>query len=112
MWPLSIALLACSFILIGVCCAYQILAIYKAFTYVREQVAGLTTALANMIIMTFGYAFHTLIGSVVNAMGGADAPQALTYGLAVIPLALFLGSGGFLLLIALEKVKSRKMVIQ
>lgn len=41
------------FTIIGVCCAYQILAIYKASTYVPEHASGLTTAVANMIIMLF-----------------------------------------------------------
>ena len=63
--------------LVGICCAYQILAIYKASTYVREEVAGLTTAVANMIIMIFGYAFHATIGAVVNAMGGPNNSKAL-----------------------------------
>ncbi len=61
--PMNITpgVLSLLFVLVGICCAYQILAIYKAATYVREQVAGLTTAVANMIIMTFGYAFHAII---------------------------------------------------
>ncbi len=97
-----------NFILVGVCSAYQILAIYKASTYVREQVAGLTTALANMIIMIFGYAFHTLIGGIVNLMGGPNASHALVDGVAVIPLTLFLGTAGFVLLFILEKKGQKK----
>lgn len=96
-------IVSASFILIGVCCSYQILAIYKASTYVREEVAGLTTAMANMIIMLFGYLFHALIGSTVNAMGGLDAPYALEAGIAVIPFALFLGTVGFIWISLTEK---------
>ncbi|HEV8050945.1 MAG TPA: hypothetical protein VGP47_00505, partial [Parachlamydiaceae bacterium] len=84
-----------SFVIVGICCAYQILAIYQASVYVREEVAGLTTAVANMIIMIFGYAFHTAIGTVVNAMGGPNAPDAMNYGLTVIPIALGIGTIGF-----------------
>ena len=102
-WHLSSGMLSLSFVIVGICCAYQILAIYKASTYVREQVAGLTTAVANMIIMVFGYAFHTAIGAIVNAMGGANAPLALLYGVAVIPAALSLGTAGFALLYFQEK---------
>ena len=69
----------------------------------REQVAGLTTAMANMIIMMFGYIFHALIGSIVNFMGGINEIHALEYGIAVIPVALFLGTSGFILLSFLEK---------
>ncbi len=46
------------FFLIGICCAYQILAIYKISTYTSERAVGLTTAITNMIIMLFGYFFH------------------------------------------------------
>lgn len=93
---LTVSSMTVAFILVGVCCSYQILAIYKASTYVPDNVAGLTTAVANMIIMSFGYAFHTIIGSVVNAYGGIGVPQAFIYGISVIPLALGLGVMGFL----------------
>ncbi len=91
-------LISALFVLVGICCAYQILAIYKASTYVREEVAGLTTAVANMIIMTFGYVFHTIIGGVINGLGGPTVSQALVYGIAVIPVGLSLGVGGFIFL--------------
>jgi predicted MFS family arabinose efflux permease len=92
-----------SFILVGICCAYQILAIYKASTFVKEQVAGLTTAVANMIIMTFGYAFHTIIGKTIDIMGGTSVPYALTCGIVIIPIALCFGSFGFAYLFFKEK---------
>lgn len=111
-WQLSPGVLSICFVLIGVCCAYQILAIYQASTYVSEQVAGLTTAVANMIIMIFGYAFHTTIGSTISAMGGANHSQALMYGVSVIPLALCIGTTGFALLFILEKSKKSKQVLQ
>jgi predicted MFS family arabinose efflux permease len=95
--------LSLSFIIVGVCCAYQILAIYKASTYVREQVAGLTTAVANMIIMVFGYAFHTVISAVIDWRGGAATSQGLLYGTLVIPIALCIGSTGFIFLMMKEK---------
>ena len=87
---MSPSVLSVSFVLVGVCCAYQILAIYKASTYVRVEVAGLTTALANMIIMIFGYAFHSTMGGIINAMGGPQSSIALEYGVTVIPVALIL----------------------
>src|SRR5579863_4914103 len=82
---------------VGVCCAYQILAIYKASTYVSAHVAGITTAIANMIIMTFGYLFHTVIGIVITSMGGIESRVAFQYGMLVIPLALTVGSLGFII---------------
>lgn len=92
-----------SFILVGVCCAYQILAIYKASTYVPDSLAGLTTAIANMIIMIFGYGFHSVIGYVVNIYGGTQAARAFVYGIGVIPVTLAIGVMGFLFLAYQEK---------
>ena len=107
-WQLPSGFLSFNFIVVGVCCAYQILAIYKASTYVREQVVGLTTAIANMIIMIFGYGFHSVIGWIVNTMGGPSTSEALIYGTIVIPITLALGTGGFILLFIQEKVAHRK----
>jgi predicted MFS family arabinose efflux permease len=98
----SLTAVSASFVLVGGCCAYQILAIYKASTFVREEVAGLTTAVANMIIMIFGYAFHASIGAVVNALGGPNDSKALLCGVCVIPSALLLGTIGFAVLCAKE----------
>lgn len=99
----SVSLLTFSFVLVGICCSYQILAIYKASTYARAEVAGLTTAMANMIIMIFGYAFHTIIGGVINFFGGPTEPHALVAGITVIPIALALGTAGFVLLLIRDK---------
>lgn len=100
--------LSLSLVLVGICCAYQILAIYKASTYVRLQVAGLTTAVANMIIMVFGYGFHAAIGWIVNIMGGTDSSKALIQGLTVIPTALCLGVLGFVWLFIKETALNKK----
>jgi predicted MFS family arabinose efflux permease len=97
------------FLIVGVCQAYQIIAIYKASTYVPEYVSGLTTAVANMIIMSFGYIFHTIIGLVVNAYGGVDVAQGFVYGISVIPIALGTGSIGFGVLLWQEKMSLRRV---
>lgn len=96
-------MISIGFTLMGVCCAYQILAIYKASTYVREHVSGLATAAANMIIMIFGYVFHTIIGGVITLMGGPNTPQALILGVSIIPIALCIGITGFVVLFTKEK---------
>ncbi|KTC75184.1 major facilitator superfamily (MFS) transporter [Legionella birminghamensis] len=108
---LSIDSMAIVFVVVGICCAYQILAIYKASTYVPDQVAGLTTAVANMIIMSFGYAFHTTIGLVINAFGGTKVPQAFLYGITVIPFTLCLGIIGFCLIQISDK-KAKRIVLE
>lgn len=105
---LSYEAISFNFLIIGFCSAYQILAIYKASTYVSEDVAGLTTALANMIIMIFGYAFHTAIGAIIHANEGAGLTESLKYGISVIPLGLIFGTAGFILLFIREKKKASR----
>lgn len=104
-WHLTPEILSFCFVLVGICSAYQILAIYQTSTYVSENVAGLTTAVANMIIMIFGYAFHTTIGSTISAMGGTSHSEAFIYGIAVVPFALCLGTAGFVFLLVMDKSK-------
>lgn len=101
-WQVPLAVLAILFVLVGVCSAYQVLTIYYTSICVREQVAGLTTAVANMIVMIFGYAFHSIMGVVINAFGGAGEPSALSYGVSVIPLGLCVGTVGFIYLLLQE----------
>jgi predicted MFS family arabinose efflux permease len=105
---LTINSITISFILVGICCSYQIIAIYKASTYVSESVAGLTNAVANMIIMSFGYAFHAVIGFVVNLYGGIEKAQPLIYGIGIIPAALAVGTIGFSVLFYQERSSIKK----
>jgi predicted MFS family arabinose efflux permease len=94
-----------SFIIIGICSAYQILAIYKASTYVSEHIAGITTAIANMIIMSFGYAFHSIIGLLIKINGGTESSQAFVYGISIIPVTLIIGSIGFMIMLYSDRTK-------
>jgi predicted MFS family arabinose efflux permease len=80
-----------TFVLVGICCSYQILTVYMASCYVEKRVAELAGAAANMIIMSFGYFFHTIIGLVLTELGGKEAPHAFTYAMAIIPLGLIMG---------------------
>ncbi len=92
----NVATLSITLAIIGGCCTYQTYAIFKASTYVSERAVGLTTAVANMIIMLFGYAFHTTLGILINANGGSASASALKSGIAIIPIGLVLGALGFL----------------
>lgn len=104
------AILSVIFAIIGGCCTYQSYAIFKASTYVNENAVGLTTAIANMIIMLFGYGFHTTMGIVINSFGGNTSAMALKYGTAVVPIGLILGSLGFLI-IYWQESKTSKLAI-
>ena len=103
--PTSITI---GFFIVGICCAYQILAIYKASTYVPENVAGLTTAVANMIIMSFGYVFHSTIGIVIKSYSTAGEILAFSYGVSIIPITLFIGVIGFFMIAYQERNTFRK----
>lgn len=104
-FSLSQILIILGFIGVGICCAYQILAIYKASTYVDEHLVGLTTAVANMVIMSFGYFFHSIIGLVIHAYASLSLPDAFKHGIAVIPFTLAIGSLGFVYLASKEPTK-------
>jgi len=105
---LSLNSILISFIIVGICCSYQILAIYKASTYVTENLVGLTTAVVNMIIISFGYAFHSVIGLVINVYGDINVAQSFIYGVSVIPIALSIAIIGFMILAKLEKTSIRQ----
>lgn len=87
--------IAINLFFVGIACAYQIIAIYKASTYVPEHVVGLTTAVANMIIMSFGYVFHSVIGLIVKTYADDGARESFVYGVSAIPAALAIGVVGF-----------------
>lgn len=91
------AVLSPLFIVIGICCAYQIISIYVASTFVNEKFVGITTAVANMIIMTFGYFFHSTIGVAMgkHQVDGTFLPEQYKLGLAVIPISLVVACIGF-----------------
>jgi hypothetical protein len=84
------------FFIIGICCAYQILAIYKASTCVSQDLIGLTTAIANMIIMMFGYFFHSSIGSIIQISSHSGTINPYIYGISIIPITLLMGVIGFI----------------
>lgn len=96
----STAILSPLFVAIGICCAYQIIGIYMASTFVKEQFVGITTAVANMIIMTFGYFFHSTIGFSmgIHQSNGMFLAEQYQMGLAVIPISLLIACIGFLYL--------------
>ena len=107
---MPVVIISPAFFIVGICCAYQIIAIYKASTYVSPQAMGLTTAVANMIIMSFGYPFHATIGYMVNSMGGIYNAQALIYGISIIPVMLVIGSAGFIVVAVHDRMQEHKSV--
>ena len=88
---------------IGFCSAYQLVTVCKAIEYAGNTAVALATAVSNMIIMVFGYFFHTGISTVVNIYwdGTIQGGQA-TYGsdvlvksILMVPLGALVGTLGF-----------------
>jgi hypothetical protein len=115
---IPVSLISVVLVIVGVFAAYQILAIAKACTYVSENLVGLTTALANMIIMTFGYFFHSAIGKLVDYSWNGTIANGLpvytghdySFGLAIIPIGLLAAAVGYAIIANSErriKLKSR-----
>lgn len=109
---LSINTISVIFVLIGICCAYQILVIFKASTYVKEHVVSLTNAAANMIIMAFGYILHSSIGFIIDVFGGRNNIQALSLGIATIPAAIVIAIIGFTIMTLIDKRRARRKNIE
>jgi predicted MFS family arabinose efflux permease len=101
------------FIVIGICCSYQILVIYMNSKNVSPNHQSLVTALTNMIIMSFGSLFHTTIGKIMHLLwegkiiNNIAIYPASSYivSLSVIPVGLLIG------LIGIFYLKPRKNLI-
>jgi predicted MFS family arabinose efflux permease len=95
------------FFIVGVMCAYQVLAIFKASTFVDKRLSGITTSLANMIIMAFGYLFHVSIGKSLVYFSydhhysniAQYSKDAFLKSLSIIPVGLMIGFIGFSIII-------------
>jgi predicted MFS family arabinose efflux permease len=97
------AIVSVGLILVGICSAYQILTIFKVSTFVKKESCGLATAMANMIIMLFGYAFHGIMGYIIQTCGSSESGPALIKGIFVIPVALSISAFAILSLLIFEK---------
>lgn len=106
------------FFVVGIFCAYQIIAIAHAATRVSEAHVGLASAVANMIIMVFGYVFHAIIGKMVQhfsqgatgeaspGVSNAITTEGILYGVGVIPIMMACALIGFMFL-AFQARRSR-----
>lgn len=99
-------------LLIGVFSAYQVVIVARISTYVRMQLSGMAAAVGNMIVMAFGYIFHTSIAyviendsnSIVEDSIRTYSTQAFIEGISIIPISLSLASIGF----AIIAINNRK----
>lgn len=100
-------MVAICFTLLGIFSGYQVLTMTLNVQAVPKDQAGLTTAVTNMIVMSFGSFFHTLISYGIHTFWDGEktienvcvySPDAYIYGMMTIPLFCIFGSIGFILL--------------
>ncbi|MGL9758642.1 MAG: MFS transporter [Wolbachia sp.] len=91
-------------LVIGFASGYQVVTIYKAISYVNNNLVGLATAVSNMIVMVFGYFFHTGIAKIIDLCWDRAVIQGnpvysaelLIKATSVIPVCLLIAVFGFL----------------
>jgi MFS family permease len=101
---------------IGIFCAYQVIVIYKAITYASENLVGLSSSIVNMMMMAFGYFFHTVIGKILHVTWNGKMvdgvmmynKESYLYALSVIPIGLICGGIGFIVVKYLQHKKATK----
>jgi predicted MFS family arabinose efflux permease len=100
---LPLIMLKTIFIIIGALSSYQIIAIFKASSYAPSQYASIATVIANMIIMIFGYVFHSSIGYIIVKSSHLDLKTAYISAISVIPAGLIIALIGFIAIYVFEK---------
>lgn len=89
---------------IGFASGYQVVTIYKAISYVNNNLVGLATAVSNMIVMVFGYFFHTGIAKIIDLCWDRTVIQGnpvygselLIKATSIIPMCLLIAVFGLL----------------
>ncbi|MGL9732677.1 MAG: MFS transporter [Wolbachia sp.] len=92
-----------SLLVIGFASGYQVIIIYKAISYVNNNLISLATAISNMIVMIFGYFFHVGIAKIVDLYWNGIIIQEnpvydtrlLIKAISIIPICLLLAAFGF-----------------
>ena len=98
-------LLGIVFIITGICCGFQVPALYAGSTFVaQKRAASMGATVVNMIMMSFGHIIHTIVGISIDNLGGLDSLEALSKGLSIIPVACVFGFSIFYLLAKTTKV--------
>ncbi len=100
-------------IIIGFFCSYQIIIISKIATFTHKNLSGMAAAIANMIVMVFGWFFHNIIGYRLELQIegiGDKAYNADMYAtsLNIIPLAIIIGITGLAMISIYESYYEKK----
>jgi MFS family permease len=106
------------YFIIGFFSAYQVIILSKIASYYTASLAGLAGAVANMIVMSFGYFFNTAIGFSLdyfwdNAMlkEAVREYSKVTYikAISIIPITLCIAGVGFLLISIYRRKENREL---
>lgn len=107
-------------IVTGIFCAYQVVIIPKMATFVSEERSGMAAAIANMLVMAFGWVFHNYIGmSLDKSWDGGEAingvkvysAEAFNNSISIIPAAMGVAIVG-LTVIAMANVVHARIISQ
>jgi MFS family permease len=85
-YNLSVSLLFIILLAVGIASSYQTLIIYLASTFVPKNITSLATACSNMIMMIFGFFFHSIIGHLAHE--GINQKTVIINSLSIIPYTL------------------------
>jgi hypothetical protein len=113
----SVGILDYVCIIIGVFSAYQVVMLAKISTFVSEERSGLAGAVANMIIMAFGWFFHNSIGlSLDNLWDGTIvngvrqySNDAFVKSISIIPSAIIISIIGLSAIAITTILKARTL---
>jgi len=88
--------------IIGLLSAYQILAFTTITRIVKDTNISISMALLNMIIMIFGFIYHSLIGYILDTFFISSTTDSLVYGadayqaaFSVVVVGMIIGAIGF-----------------
>lgn len=90
-------LLMAFMITIGITAAYQVPVTSKTALISKKENIGLTMSYMNMLLMSCGYIFHSLIGYTY------EVTESIVYGVSIVPALCIVGAIGFLALYLKEK---------
>jgi len=93
------------FFIIGLCCGYQVPALFTGSTFPPKEIASLGSTMVNMIMMSFGHIIHTFVGIAVDMMGGINDVKAVETSLSVIPILCIMGAMLFAYLAKTTKIR-------
>ena len=102
-------------VITGVFCAYQVVILTKIATFVSEERSGMAGAVANMILMAFGYVFHSGIGMTLDGLWNGDmvngvksySSEAFITSISIIPASVLIAIVGLTIMVMSNIVHAR-----